>query len=185
MNASEFLMRLDGQLKRLPAAERESALSYYRDYFADAGIENEQKVLEELGSPEELGEAIVGDYYQKNGMMPPPADRKRGMPLAVKIILWIFLGPIGFVLLVAGLAVLFSVALIPAVLILAGGLYSMGSLIIVFFHLPTGFMSMGLGLLVAGLGLLLFVPVKALVIVSWRALSQLCRRLTRKGGDEQ
>ncbi|MBC8570043.1 DUF1700 domain-containing protein [Zongyangia hominis] len=185
MNASDFLRRLDAQLERLPVAERESALSYYRDYFADAGMENEQKVLEELGSPERLGEEIVNDYYLKNGMTPPPAPERRGMPLAVKIILWIFLGPIGFALLAALFAVLLGLAAIPVVLILAGGLYCMGSIIVMFFHLPTGTMTLGLGFVAAGLGLLLFVPVKALVLVTCRWVSDVFRRLTRKGGSVQ
>ena len=36
MSASDFLRRLDVQLRQLPPGERENALAYYRDYFADA-----------------------------------------------------------------------------------------------------------------------------------------------------
>ena len=33
-------------------------MQYYNDYFDDAGSENEEKVIEELGSPAKLAETI-------------------------------------------------------------------------------------------------------------------------------
>ena len=51
MNKASFLQKLRELLSGIPSAEAEEALDYYRDYFADAGEENEAKVIEELGSP--------------------------------------------------------------------------------------------------------------------------------------
>ena len=48
-------------LKDLPEEERKQALHYYEDYFADAGEDNEQEVLNELGSPENIAELIKAD----------------------------------------------------------------------------------------------------------------------------
>lgn len=45
-------------LADIPADEREQALHYYEDYFEDAGAENEQKVIEELGSPVDVAKQI-------------------------------------------------------------------------------------------------------------------------------
>ncbi len=61
MNKELFLQRLKELLSGIPQAEAEEALTYYRDYFEDAGIENEGRVLEELGSPEKVAENILKD----------------------------------------------------------------------------------------------------------------------------
>lgn len=61
MNKEEFLQRLRNLLSGIPATEAEEALAYYRDYFADAGVENEARVIEELGSPEKVAENIRKD----------------------------------------------------------------------------------------------------------------------------
>ena len=61
MNKEEFLQRLKNLLSGIPAAEAEEAMAYYRDYFADAGEENEARVIEELGSPEKVADNIRKD----------------------------------------------------------------------------------------------------------------------------
>ncbi len=53
-----FMNRLKDLLVDLPESERIEALQYYEDYFSDAGLENEQEVINELGSPEALAAAI-------------------------------------------------------------------------------------------------------------------------------
>lgn len=61
MTKYEFLGDLSRLLADLPEEERKQALHYYEDYFADAGEDNEQKVLTELGSPVEIAEQIKND----------------------------------------------------------------------------------------------------------------------------
>lgn len=58
MNKDIFLRDLDRFLSDIPQEEREQALKYYEDYFEDAGPENEQQVIQELGSPIELAKQI-------------------------------------------------------------------------------------------------------------------------------
>lgn len=73
MDRKEYLERLEQLLLVLPGEEREEALQYYTDYFDDAGVENEDKVIMELGSPEEVAAKIragfSGDYgeYSEQG----------------------------------------------------------------------------------------------------------------------
>lgn len=62
MNRKEYLERLEQLLLVLPCEEREEALQYYSDYFDDAGIESEDKVILELGSPEEVAAKIRAGY---------------------------------------------------------------------------------------------------------------------------
>ena len=54
MNRVEFMAELERLLADLPEDERQAAVQYYADYFADAGAENEAEVIRELGSPEFL-----------------------------------------------------------------------------------------------------------------------------------
>lgn len=62
MNKQEFLRVLELLLQDIPKEEREEALRYYRGYFEDAGIENEQSIIEELGSPQKVAEAVKADF---------------------------------------------------------------------------------------------------------------------------
>ena len=62
MNRVEFI-ELERLLADLPEDERQAAVQYYADYFADAGAENEAEVIRELGSPEKTAESIKADYY--------------------------------------------------------------------------------------------------------------------------
>lgn len=65
MNRKEFLDRLAFLLQDIDDAERNEALLYYEDYFIEAGIENEQQVIKELGSPEKIA-AIIRDGITDN-----------------------------------------------------------------------------------------------------------------------
>ncbi len=61
MNKEAFIRRLRELLAGLPQNEAAEAIQYYEDYFADAGAENEAKVIEELGSPEKVAANIRAD----------------------------------------------------------------------------------------------------------------------------
>lgn len=54
MNREEYMAALEKHLRKLPRDERENALVYYNEYFDDAGPENEDRVIGELGSPTKL-----------------------------------------------------------------------------------------------------------------------------------
>lgn len=58
MSYEQFMRELEGLLAGVPAEEKEEALQYYSDYFADAGKENEAQVISELGSPRKVAELI-------------------------------------------------------------------------------------------------------------------------------
>ena len=62
MNRQEFFRRLEYLLRGIPESERMDALAYYNDYFDDAGADNEQQVIFELGSPEAVAQIILEDY---------------------------------------------------------------------------------------------------------------------------
>lgn len=76
MNRLEFMRRLAELLEDIPAQERSEALRFYNGYFYDAGEENEQQVIESLGSPEAVAEAIRREVREDV----PEADRFEGNP---------------------------------------------------------------------------------------------------------
>lgn len=58
MNRLEFMQRLEALLSDISQSEREEAIQYYNDYLNDAGVENEQEVLDAMGTPEQLAKTI-------------------------------------------------------------------------------------------------------------------------------
>lgn len=85
MNKEIFLRDLRRFLADIPEDEREQALKYYEDYFEDAGSENEQQVIQELGSPLDVAKQIKstnqesisygqGNDFIKNKEYPNPYE---------------------------------------------------------------------------------------------------------------
>lgn len=58
MNRKQFMEELRQLLTGISEEERVEALQYYEDYFDDAGAENEQQVIEELGTPQKVASTI-------------------------------------------------------------------------------------------------------------------------------
>lgn len=63
MNRADFMKNLAELLADMTPAEREEAIQYYNDYFDDAGAENEQSVIESLGTPEQLAKTIKAGLF--------------------------------------------------------------------------------------------------------------------------
>ena len=65
MNKETYLQDLKKALKILPQSDRDEAIEFYEEYFEDAGIENEAKVIEELGEPKVLAKKILVDVVDR------------------------------------------------------------------------------------------------------------------------
>lgn len=61
MNRIEFMTQLAALLQDISVEERKEAMQYYNDYFDDAGEENEEQVVAELGSPKKVAATIKAD----------------------------------------------------------------------------------------------------------------------------
>lgn len=77
MNAYEYLQALRAALTILPDDEIDNAMRYYEDYFLDAGDENASQVISELGTPEQVAQAIVNDYTGVMRRRPPHFDTQK------------------------------------------------------------------------------------------------------------
>lgn len=84
MNKTQYLKELHGYLYTLPEEERDAALKYYEEFFADAGEENEQSVIADLGSPKDLAQGIIDSQgelsspYRKWTTNEAPQDQPKG-----------------------------------------------------------------------------------------------------------
>lgn len=74
MNKQDFISRLSKALAPLPPEERKAAIDYYEEFFTEAGEENEQSLIAEFGSPEELAKSIIEENNVYN-----PASNKNNM----------------------------------------------------------------------------------------------------------
>lgn len=196
MNRASFLKKLRGKLQRLPAHEIDAALAYYEEYFDEAGEENEQRVIQQLGSPSHVASQIMADYALKDlEATSTSTSTKKNMSAIWLIILAIISAPLSLPLLVVAIALIFSfgavifsfiIAIIATVLsIFFGGIVALISgFFILTQHWPTALLFMGVGFIVTGLGILLFPIVarliKTIVVVCVEALGKLFHKITKK-----
>lgn len=173
MNKYEFLSQLRAALSTLPREERDAAMSYYEEFFSDAGEDNEQAVIASLGTPQELAKSIIsentkdppnteqgGTQTQYSGFTPPPTNAQQsprwtGGQLALVIIFAVLSSPIWLGLLAGIFGII--VGLFGVIIGLVGGfatsavaLFVAG--IVAFFKEPVvGLFLTGLGLIFGGL----------------------------------
>lgn len=67
MSRQEFINELENLLANIPEKDRQEAIQYYQDYFEDAGVENEEQIIHELGTPERVA-AIIQEDLRNEGM---------------------------------------------------------------------------------------------------------------------
>lgn len=195
MNAYEYLQALRAALAVLPDDEIDSAMRYYEDYFLDAGDENAAQVIEQLGPPEQVAEAILRDYTGVARRRPErfeeekaqtvdgvplgrdgkPLTRKKGINpwmLACIVPLALIFGPIAVA--VIGAIIVAAVGLIVGVAacvvaVPAATLIGGGALVLFSFLLwatpASALATLGAGLAVGAIGLLLVLLVIKLCIL--------------------
>lgn len=195
MNAYEYLQALRAALAVLPDDEINSAMRYYEDYFLDAGDENAAQVIEQLGPPEQVAEAILRDYtgvarrrperFEEEkaqtvdgvplGREGKPLTRKKGINpwmLACIVLLALIFGPVAIT--VIGAIILAAVGLIVGVAacvvaVPAATLIGGGALVLFSFLLwatpASALATLGAGLVVGAVGLLLVLLVIKLCIL--------------------
>ncbi|MCI8441591.1 MAG: DUF1700 domain-containing protein [Provencibacterium sp.] len=127
MTREEYMYALQSCLYALSPEERAAALQYYAEYFDDAGPENEQQVMADLGSPQEVAKQILKDFAENRYPLPGcrPADSRTRRPALSgwMVLLGILLLPILLPLAIALIAVVFGLLVgilcLAAVLVIA------------------------------------------------------------------
>lgn len=191
MTMNDYMRELELALRRLPKEEREEALSYYREYFEDAGPEKETEVIEELGDPKLAASQILKDVAIKR-LDEPKQAAKNGLSTVWIVILALCAAPVGLPILVLTfvfgltLAVFFFcifLALFLTGIILAGtgvvsvaaGLYFLPS------QTANGFFILGTALAETGVGLFLILGSCAICKFIFKGLAGQMKKLLSGG----
>lgn len=181
MNKNEYLQELRKELISFSHEERDSAISYYEEFFDEAGSDNEQAVIASLGDPKTLASAILkesgvdsenstnaGFTPPQNTGKSPTAKENDNSRNALVILLIILSSPIwgGFVagafgILFGFIATVFAVTfaiLVASVASIAFGIFFL-------FSFPaTGIFLLGAGLVLLGLSILIIFPLSKFFI---------------------
>lgn len=62
MTRTEYMAQLEKYLKKLPHKEFQEAITFFNEYFDEAGPEKETAIMEELGSPKEAARSSFRNY---------------------------------------------------------------------------------------------------------------------------
>lgn len=187
MNRDEYISELRSKLRGLREEDIEDAILYCEEYFEDAGVENEQSVIEELGTPTKYAAQIRADFAIRNNTQRQRVDTRSKNPhTSMKNIIVIFLGicalPLALPLALAVVLLFFAFMLVmvalmfAAVATVAAVLFSGIPLIISGFtnmaNPGNAMVALGGGLLAIGLSLLLLVGLIKLISVLIPAFSR-------------
>ena len=121
----EYLKQLEKYLRKLPQSDYEDAMEYFTEYFADAGPENEQAVIKELGTPKQAAAELMRNLLDKKvderEAMEKEEKQKEKKKTTGANVVWIailalFAAPIGAPILISILIVLLCAALCAALL---------------------------------------------------------------------
>lgn len=194
MNKQQYMKELKTRLKRLPQEDFERAIEYYEEYFADAGEENEQQAIADLGTPEEAANALIREFAIENAKQPVKSVKKGAnavwvgilavfaLPVALPItIFWVMLAL--FLALVLLTVFLIVVVMIVAV-VLSGPVSIAGGLSVITDSIPAALVCIGNGLLGIGVGLLLGYLVWILGKKLLSGLVKLFGKAAAKGGEK-
>ena len=163
MNKTEYMKILSKKLRRLPKEDYARAIEYFEEYFEEAGSENEQQAIQDLGSPEEAARELIMNLAEQN-VSEPPKTVKRGMSAVWIGILGVCAAPIALPLaltVIILIACMFLVAacllsvLVAGVSVAAGGFIGIvAGIALLFRAFGDGLCNLGFGLLCFGAGLL-------------------------------
>lgn len=191
MNRDEFLAQLKKKLYRLPGEEIASAMAYYEEYFDDAGPENEQTVITELGSPGDVASKIIGEFAIKN-IDANQGTTKAGLSSIWIIILSIFASPVALPLALAAVAValaliitvfsvLFALVAAACALVVSAIVLLVASVVLLFSEFPTAVFFIGIALLLGAVGLIIFIPIGYLSKTATTGIARSMAKLLKRG----
>lgn len=165
MNQEQYMKLLRKRLRRLPKEDFEMAVAYFEEYFTDAGPDQAEQAIADLGLPEEAAEQIIRDIAIRNTTAPVAGVRRSlgavwvgilavfavpvALPLAIGLIV------VAVMLMIAALASMLAVFLAGAAAVFAGMIAFLAGLSIITVNLPNTLVCLGFGLAGIGLGLLI------------------------------
>ena len=184
MNKNEFLLELKNRLRKLPLEEQEQALVYYEEYLNEAGVDNEARVLQELGSPAAVAAKIIGEHAVNASGNPTQKVRLGWVSFlamcAAPLALPLTFGTL--ILLIVLCSVFLGLGTAVAAIAATGVLSLVTAVITGFGSFPTGLFYAGYGLLLCAIGFPAARGIWHLSQKTWRRM-QLClgKALMKRG----
>lgn len=172
MNRTEYLNQLQKYLRKLPKTDYENAIDYFTEYFDEAGEENEEQAIKELGSPKEAASELLQNLLEQDVKIGKGKEEteETKKPSVKRTFLIMFLAllttPLGVPaicgVMVIMLAVVFALLVIMAVVLLIsvaliymGGKYFVYGIMAIPKSLSGACMLTGAGMVGVGSGVLL------------------------------
>lgn len=186
MTRVEYMNSLANKLRRLPREDYDTAMQYFQEYFEEAGSENEQQAIEDLGSPDMAADQIVMNMAIKNAES-PKKNVKRGFSTVWVGILAVFAAPIALplafafgaviiALVITVGALLFALATVAFSMIMVSVVGCIGGVFLLFSTPANGIATIGVGLICMGFSI--FATVGAIRFGQW-----FLNFVTKKIGD--
>lgn len=186
MNKAEFISQLRMRLNKLPETEVKNAITYYEEYFDEAGKENEGRVIKELESPANVASKIIADFAIKD-VENSEDSAKKGLSIIWTVLLAILASPIALPLALAVVILALAIILVIFFLLISFGI--MGSafvlsgfisfiigIIVLFEHFATGILFIGIALLMIGVGI---VFLKLTIFLSKKSFGWLANKMSK------
>lgn len=187
MNKQTFLKCLERKLKSIPREDREDALNYYREYFEEMGADEEQDVTVELGTPDSIAKNIIAECTKKHvEKQRREGGIKNGATTFWLVLLGICGAPVALPMLLVGVLLVLVLVLVLFILVLcvyimgaAGVVGGVAMLSAVFMagEFAQAVVCFGLALLLAGVGILIFLGAISFGKFSVRGVSALFHKL--------
>ncbi|MDY2775334.1 MAG: DUF1700 domain-containing protein [Streptococcus infantarius] len=190
MTKSEYLAKLDKYLKKLPKEDYLEAMDYFREYFDEAGPENEEEVIAELGAPKDAAHDIISRLLDEKIVEDEKSPKNKAIIIWIAI-LAILASPVALPLILALLMVIITIlaigiAIIAMVLALGVALLTSGVYMLVdswsYFSIApsTTALGVGLGLLSLGLALLALLAAGAVGKFAVKSIGKLIQKAASK-----
>lgn len=199
MNKQAYLKELKRFLMTLPQEEIDAAITFYEEYFNEAGEENEAQVIKDLGLPSKLAAQIKADIVIRNTNTETDLKERKHHSLwkvLITVILGIFALPIAlpfFIVFCVCILVFFFVLgvllFIACMMIFACSVAGIAVLMKGFYdliNLPSyGILNIGIGLVTLGISCIIFIGVYYMFSKILPACIRFCTNIYQKKKGEQ
>lgn len=119
MNREQYITELRQCLNDVNESDLEDAIRYCEEYFDEAGSENEQQAMDDLGKPSKFAAQIKADVAIRNTEQKTEEKRKSSFHNIWVIFLGIFAMPIAVPLMFAAVILMFAFFLVIFCLLIA------------------------------------------------------------------
>jgi len=194
MDKNKFMAELEAQLSRIDAQERADALAFYNEYFEEAGAENEQAVIEELGNPAKVAAQIRADAAVKDAQTENSSIKKLlyaigaiilgicALPIALPMVIVVV--SLIFALLVTVAALAFAFVMVVGAFLLTGVVLIAAGVGVFLTNAAVGIFYIGSGLVVTGISMILivftFIILREMFLASVKLINYIRLKIQKK-----